>query len=136
MNPQNRHDLINTLLKFLPEISTPLVNLVTYLNSAIEKDEARNEVTISNIFNELEQLVATLTQLFEYDRGNTLQTGLEIEENTLYKDFIRNLTQGLKIMLVWMKDEDEPEEKLKESVDMLFTAAQQILELVNLITKD
>lgn len=136
MNLQNRHDLINTLLKFLPEISTPLVNLVTYLNSAIEKDEARNEVTISNIFNELEQLVATLTQLFEYDRGNTLQTGLEIEENTLYKDFIRNITQGLKIMLVWMKDKNEPEEKLKESVDMLFTAAQQILELVNLITKD
>lgn len=136
MNLQNRHELINTLLKFLPEISTPLVNLVTYLNSAIEKDEARNEVTISNIFNELEQLVATLTQLFEYDRGNTLQTGLEIEENTLYKDFIRNITQGLKIMLVWMKDKNEPEEKLKESVDMLFTAAQQILELVNLITKD
>ena len=67
---------------------------------------------------------------------NTLETGLELEEITLYKNFISNLTKGIKFMLDWMKNENEPEEKLKESVDMLFTAGQQIIELVNRITND
>jgi len=136
VNLQNRYDLINSLLIFLPEISTPLVNLVTYLNGAIEKDEARNEVTISNILKELEHLLTTLTQLTEYMQDNTLETGLELEEITLYKKFISDVAKGMRSMLGWMKDENEPEEKLKESVDMLFAAGQQILELVNRITND
>lgn len=136
MNLQNRHDLINSLLSYLPEISTPLVNLVTYLNGAIEKDEARNKETYSNILRELEHLVTTLNRLFEYVENNTLVTGLELEEYTLYKNFLINLTKGIKLMLAWMQDENEPEEKLKESVDMLFAAGQQILELVNRITSD
>lgn len=136
MNLQNRHDLINSLVSYLPEISTPLVNLVTYLNSAIEKEEARNEETYGNILRELEHLVATLTRLTEYMQENTLETGLELEEITLYKNFISNVAKGMRSMLGWMKDENEPEEKLKESVDMLFAAGQQILELVNLITND
>ena len=136
MNLQNRRDLIDSLLRYFPEISTPLVNLATYLNGAIEKDEARNEETIDNILRELKHLVTTLNQLFEYVQSETLSTGLEHEEFTLYKSFLFNLTSGIKLMLAWMQDKDEPEKKLKESVDMLFTAGQQILELVNRITKD
>lgn len=80
--------------------------------------------------------MTSLTRLFEYMQENTLETGLELEEITLYKNFISNLTKGIKFMLDWMKNENEPEEKLKESVDMLFTAGQQIIELVNRITND
>ena len=136
MNLQNRQDLINSLITYLPEISTPLVSLVTYLNGAIEKDEARNEETVGNVLRDLEHLVANLAPLFKYVQENTLETGLELEEITLYKNFLSNLTQGIRFMLAWMKDKNEPEGKLKESVNMLFAAGQQILELVNLITKD
>ena len=136
MNLQNRQDIINSLITYLPEISTPLVKLVTYLNGALEKDEARNEETIGNILMDLKHLVDSLTQLFKFMQESTLETGLEHEEITLYKDFISNLTKGIKLMLDWMQDKNESEEKLKESVDMLFTAGQQILVLVNRITKD
>ena len=120
----------------MPEISTPLVSLVTYLSGAIEKDEVRNEETVGNVLRDLQRLVGSLTRLFEFMQENTLETGLELEEITLYKDFISNLTKGIKLMLAWMQDKNEPEEKLKESVDMLFAAGQQILELVNRITNE
>lgn len=136
MNLQSRQDIINSLITYLPEISTPLVKLVAYLNGAIEKDEARNKETIDNILKDLRYLLDSLAKLFEFMQNNIIEKGLEFEEITLYKDFISNLHKGIRSMLEWIQDKDEPEEKLKESVDRLFAAGQQILELVNRITND
>jgi len=134
LNLQNRQDLINSLLSHLPEISTSLVNLVTYLRDVIEKDEVRNQKVIGELLVELERLMANIKPLFK--QVKPIETGLELEEITLYKKFLMNISFGIKSMLEWMKDEKEPEEKIKESVDTFFVAAQQVLELVNLITAD
>jgi hypothetical protein len=96
----------------------------------------RNKSTYTSIIKEFQNLLTTLGELFESLESKTIATGFEVEELALYKEFISNLHAGIKIMIAWIVDENEPDEKFKESVDLLFTAGQKILELVNRITKD
>ena len=139
MKTLDRQGIIDSLIKYLPEISTSLLNLVNYLKQLINGDNPRNEQAMTTIIGELECLldsIQALSKEVNIDTINIDESDSESKEMLfLCANSLKNLLTGIRDMLNWMRDESDSEEKLRKSVDLLFEAGQQIIELVNIITK-
>lgn len=137
----NRQDIVDSLLQYLPEVATSLVNLVNNLQALINSNDPRNKEAVFKIINQLESLLTTLklssesVDVAKSDMG-LYETDNIIELVELHTESLRNILLGITTMVKWVKNEAEPEGKLRESVDLLFRGGQQVIELVNKITKN
>lgn len=137
MNSLNRQDIIESLLRYLPKVSTSLLDLVQYLQQLIQEEDVRDERILLVVVKKIEPLLEPITALVEeIDFDINTPPPLEPKDviEYLYGNSLHNILSGLKLMLLWIQNNNEPEEKLRESIDVLFLAAQQVIELVNSIT--
>lgn len=109
--------------------------MVEYLQQIIDNDQAKNDETINKILEQLNNILNNGTHLLKSTAEGLQETGLQDEGINPYRRGLSNLSQGIKSMLEWTNDQDAQEDKLRKSVDLLFEAGQQILELVTLITR-
>lgn len=129
-----RQQIIDSLQKYLPNIACSLGKLVGYLQKIINNDMVKDKDTLAIIIDELENLLPALETVI--DNWPTQEANLSNRIESLYRESIINIGQGLKEMITWIKNDDEPEERLIKSINQLYKAGQQVTELVNNLTNN
>jgi hypothetical protein len=134
-NIDKRKEIIESLSEYLPKISISINELVKYLQDLAKKSVKEPEL-ISPIYKNLNKLIPNLEKIIKAADPKTIKA----EENDpvlrLYKESLVNILVGISSMLKWLKSEDQPIDGLVHSIDLLFKAGQQVLDLVNLITNE
>lgn len=128
-----KKEIIDSLVQHLPNLANYLNKLVMYMQDIINGRIPKDINTIETIITELELILGSLIAL----RSAVPVKNIDPKNKILflYKDATNNTLIGLKTLLGWIKNTDEPEETLRKSIDLLFTSGQQITELVNIITE-
>ena len=135
METINRQEIISSLLKYLPEVANSLNKLVNNLQSLIDNDKSKDQKFLSIIYSELNLLLPMLHSLID-------ETKIKPEEAErdqvlhMYLESLKNIIIGISLMVEWISNNDESEDKLKNAVNSLFVAGQMIIDLVNKITQN
>jgi hypothetical protein len=134
MVPQNsKNEIVESLIKYIPEISKSLSKLVDILKSISESNHPRNEAMLRDVLNELGNLLPHLSSI-QKEMSPKIQNNAGDELLILYLNCMGNIIYGLENMLKWSRDEKESDETLKKSIDSLYIGSQDVIKLVNAIT--
>ena len=134
-----RQEIIDSLLENLPTVAVSISKIVDNLQLIIKNESLKNKETVdfkilSNIIDELDNFLPDLNSFIQ--KISAIDEDIKSGELlSLYKDGLTNLISGIKNMLIWIRNYDEPEDTLIKSINVLFLSGQQISELVNILTE-
>lgn len=129
----SKQDVVNSLLKYLPTIAKSLSQLVSYLQGIINKEEMAESVVCDILDNvvSLHETVRTLMSSMNISNKEVIEVDKEILD--LYLLSIKNLLDGIELMLEWIDPRNETDGDLTKAIDTLFLSSQQVVKLVNKI---
>jgi hypothetical protein len=130
-----RQQIINSLLKYLPDISVSLNNLVIFLKETIADQRTNNNDSITSVGGDLKVLVNSLISA-NSEVILIVETPEEVADIIdQYREFIDRIVDGLTMLVDWLKEDGQPDKNLEQAVNHLFLAGQSILKLVESITE-
>lgn len=132
-NNHTRQEIIDSLLNYLPAISISLSKIVTYLQDIIKNETGRDLQTFSSITSELDVLLVNLDSVLKAMSPEDVDKPSEVLK--VFVSCMSNILNCLRLIILWFKDEQQTEEMLINSVNNLYTASQQLITLVDMLTK-
>lgn len=132
-NQITREEVINALLKYLPELSISLSNIVTILQK-FNTDGETQPKSNKPLLLEVKELLPVLEAFIKVVPPKSKVDETLVDILRLYDSSTNRILIGLQEMIDWLQDENKPEIKLHNAIDLLFTGGQQIIEMVNLLT--
>ncbi|MEZ2657798.1 hypothetical protein [Aneurinibacillus aneurinilyticus] len=130
---ESRQEIIIFLLKYLPDISSSLNNIVGYLQGITNKEEVSDEA-FNALKSEIKSVLDKTTALYQ---GENLKNVTKESAEILlrHSKSMGIILNGFEELLVWMSDESKDEEHLNNSINLLFNGGQKIIELVDILTE-
>lgn len=128
----NRQELIESLLAYLPSLSSSVNKLLELLTKVLDlNSNFPDNKSLLEIYRDLEGIIAIIEKLSKHNSLNKENLGEHEDIYVLYASSMKCVIDGIKLMLQWIKVKGEPEVTLKESIDQLFIGSQIILSLVD-----